>query len=389
MEKYFLMHKNIKVAQFIVKDNAYIGEVVFNSNKDALCHLPISVKDSGDLKGWILERGIPTTRQGIDEELQKLGVKSTTEFMLRNYGLSLSDCYWVRPQSGICRWEDVNLYTNSFKSSYCLDLYRDACDYFTPSSTLRGTLKKKWVIDLKGYRRLLKGNYGNTCRQSICECFATQVHKSQNRVGYTPYSLVNINSGNSVIVGCECPNFTSLNAEFIPAIDVVNIEKKPNDVSYYEFYIDVCRRHGIDVRSFLEYQILTDFVISNSDRHFNNFGVLRSPDTLQWYSYAPIFDSGNSLFYKSSYIPVDKALLKLEVTSFKSKEVELLSYVKNRGIVNTKLLPSADYLYNLLSKDDLVSIEVNERLVKAYLKKIKYLEDFQNGADIWSYNYKG
>lgn len=78
------------------------------------------------------------------------------------------------------------------------------------------------------------------------------------------------------------------------------------------------------------YQIITDFIISNSDRHLNNFGILRDSSSLKWVSYAPLFDSGNSMFYKSSYIPVDRALLKLEVTSFRSKELQLLRYVTNR-----------------------------------------------------------
>ena len=32
---------------------------------------------------------------------------------------------------------------------------------------------------------------------------------------------------------------------------------------------------------YLEYQILTDFIITNTDRPFNNFGVLRDANTLK------------------------------------------------------------------------------------------------------------
>lgn len=39
------------------------------------------------------------------------------------------------------------------------------------------------------------------------------------------------------------------------------------------------------------------------------------------------------------------------------------------------------------ASDELIKEETNERLVRAYLQKIKYLEDFQNGADLASYNY--
>lgn len=134
---------------------------------------------------------------------------------------------------------------------------------------------------------------------------------------------------------------------------------------------------------------MTDFLLSNSDRHLNNFGIIRDSRTLQWLCMAPIFDSGNSMFYKSVYVPVDKGLLGLEVTSFLKKEVQLLRYVTDRSLVDIRLLPGEDEVYKLLQVDTNISEAVNERLVKAYKRKIKYLSDFQNGADIWGYNYKG
>ena len=132
---------------------------------------------------------------------------------------------------------------------------------------------------------------------------------------------------------------------------------------------------------------MTDFIISNSDRHLNNFGIIRDSNTLKCLRPAPRFDSGNSMFYKSTYIPIGGALLDLEITSFLNKEVQLLRYITNRGLVDTRLLPDDNFVFNLLQKD-IVKEEINERLVKACNKKIKYFEDFQNGADLWSYNYK-
>lgn len=394
--QYFLMHENLKIALFEVNHFGNITNVAVSPNVGTQRHLPISVISPKALADWLLNRGIPATRQGISTELKLAGVSSTFALMLQNNGLSLTDHYWVKERGSQGTWEMVNLYTNSFRASYSLNVRDDIVGKsiadktnFTPSASLKGDLKKKWIIDSNGVRRMVKGNYNSTCRQSISEVLATKIHSLQGRIGYTPYSLINITSDGQIIIGCECPNFTSIETEFIPAIDVVNMAKKPNDLSYYEFFIRLCSQNGVDIRYFLEYQIMTDFIISNSDRHLNNFGIIRSSKTLQWLTYAPLFDSGNSMFYKSSYIPVDKGLLKLEVTSFLKKEVQLLRYVTNRGLIDLSRLPSDNYLYSLLSKDKNTRDEVNERLVKAYNKKIKYLSDFQNGADIWSYNYRG
>lgn len=388
------MHENVKVALIEVSNELdySISRVGFSDANRK--YLPVGVFTERDLVKWLKNRGVPVTRQNIGIDLRLLQVSSPLEYMFMNMGLSLTDHYWLKQKGLDLTWENVNLYTNNFKSAYSLDLRDDKPSIagktnFTPSASLKGDLKKKWIIDNRGIRRLVKGNYNNTCRQSISEVFATKMHKCQGTMPYVPYSLIEISSDKQNIIGCECPNFTSINTEFVPAIDIIDNLKKPNDMSYYEFFIRVCEEHGLNIRHFLEYQIMSDFLISNTDRHLNNFGILRRSDTLEWVSPAPIFDSGNSFFYKSSYVPIDKALLKIEVTSFLSKEVQLLSYVRNRGILSIEKLPRIDTLHKLLSVDMNTKEEVNDRIIKAYNKKVKYLYDFQNGANIWSYTYKG
>lgn len=46
--------------------------------------------------------------------------------------------------------------------------------------------------------------------------------------------------------------------------------------------------------------ILLDFIMANTDRHYNNFAFLRNSNTLEWIGLAPIYDTGTSMFYKIS-----------------------------------------------------------------------------------------
>ena len=92
------------------------------------------------------------------------------------------------------------------------------------------------------------------------------------------------------------------------------------------------------------------------------------------------------MFYNSSFIPSGKDLLDLRVTSFLQKEVSLLKYVKDRGLVDLSRLPSDEFVYELFLKD-IGGAEGAEKLVKAWREKIRFLEDFQNGADLWSHSY--
>jgi hypothetical protein len=162
--------------------------------------------------------------------------------------------------------------------------------------------------------------------------------------------------------------------ELIPAIDIVESRKKDNAMSMYEHFIHVCVDHGLSegaVRSFLEYQILADFVLTNTDRHLNNFGVLRNTKTLDFIGMAPIFDSGNSMFWKNPKLPEYDDLTKVEVNSFRKMEHQLLGYVQNREQLDLSKLPTDDELRNIYAMDSLIPCV--ESILLGYRKKIELL----------------
>lgn len=56
---------------------------------------------------------------------------------------------------------------------------------------------------------------------------------------------------------------------------------------------------AVCVRERIDKMIVCDSILANSDRHWRNFGFVRDVDTLAVRP-APIFDSGNSLWYEKS-----------------------------------------------------------------------------------------
>lgn len=382
---YYLMHKNIKVLAFSLKDKFVLDSRI---NKDAKEHLPPMY--GKDIQSWLDNRGIPVTREGAGRDF-----KDITPFglMLRNLGLSLTDCYWINPADKNYKWEDVNLYTNNFRDSFSLDITADIYGTiagranFTPSASLKGDLKKKWLIGQDGTRFLVKGSCMDNYIQSLSEVLASEIYKRQGFDSYVPYNLIQITSGGREITGCACPCFTSGTLEFISAYEIVNSYKKPNDMNYFVFYKKILEDNGILCSNFYDMQIMADFIITNTDRHYNNFGILRNPSTMEFIKPAPVYDSGNSMFYKDDYIPLDKRLLETSVNSTYSKEVKLLSLVNDRSLLDTRLLPPDTEVYNFFARNGNVSKNHAERIAKAYKKKIKYFLDFQNGADIWSYDF--
>ena len=79
--------------------------------------------------------------------------------------------------------------------------------------------------------------------------------------------------------------------------------------------------------------ILIDFIIANGDRHWGNFGFIRNAESLEWLGTAPLFDTGNSLFY--IYSTRDLARSKgifdnVKSKSFKSTQTKQLKMVKDK-----------------------------------------------------------
>lgn len=132
----------------------------------------------------------------------------------------------------------------------------------------------------------------------------------------------------------------------------------------YDTYIDLCTQHGIDrecIQKFMDYQTITDFIISNTDEHLLNFGVLRDSDTLKLIGPAPIYDSGNSMFFSDERTtPYSRAgLLERKMTSFYDTEDKMLAKVKLRDVVKLDLLPSPKELRNKTWHDSRIPTREN------------------------------
>ena len=116
----------------------------------------------------------------------------------------------------------------------------------------------------------------------------------------------------------------------------------------------------------------------------NNISVIRNPDTLEILGFAPIYDSGNSMFYNIPYEQLDKVRLnEIKTHSFIAKEVKLLSYVKDRNAVN---LDKAEMDFKIYEKDLYERHIRIPKLKELYEKKIARLQSFQRGKDIWKNN---
>ena len=94
----------------------------------------------------------------------------------------------------------------------------------------------------------------------------------------------------------KCNDFISEDEEIISAYDIFTSEKKPNNISDYNFYIGLLEKNNIvNAREAVSNMFIVDYLLMNTDRHLKNFGVIRDVNTLKWLRTTPIFDTGQSM----------------------------------------------------------------------------------------------
>ena len=389
-KEYYLMHKDIPVCLMEISDDGALGSV--RRNEAAAAHFPLGGQmNNMKFHEWWRDRAIPKTRHGAKSALQRLGYSSTNSALVNNLALSLSDCYWIQPRGEGLTWKDTNLFTNDFVDTFgeitinrdhMIDLRKETrfnC------ATSQGELQKKWCIDNDGRRYMIKGNYGQSYQQSLNEIFATKLHEQQGFTKYTPYALVQVQvDGNMEGLGCMCYDFCSENIECISAWELLQTSKIKQNESFYYPLKKVCVGLGIseqDFTDFMDYQIMTDYLMTNTDRHMNNIAIMRNPDTLQILGFAPIYDSGNSMFYNIPYEQLSQVRMDdIKTHSFVEREAKLLQYVRNRFLVDVE---KAEMSFEIYEKDVVERHIRIPELRDLYERKRENLRAFQAGKDIW------
>ena len=372
--EYYLMRKDEVLTLCELTDD---GQMIAYSERFREPELmPLGYRISPDyLKRWWSDRRIPLSQGRVEEMLRDKGMLDSSEYMLKNLGLSLTDYYWMRPIDVDIKWKDVNFFDNDFKDNILSDKWKKSSVStfsYSPNSSLRGELEKTWAIR-NGNRVLIKGNHGDSSAESINEVIASEIHKKQGYDNYTDYKLLKI-KGKSYDYGCYSKAFTSNALELVSAHAIITSQEKENNDSNYEHLIKVAAENGIDSEKFredLEYQILTDYLLTNIDRHMDNIGVLRDAETLEFIRMAPIFDTGRA-FATGFVTPyTDEEIDNVEVNSFEPYERDLLDLVRCRDVLKLKQLPSDDRIEELLSKDSKSGSRTIDFKIRLYREKIK------------------
>jgi len=301
---YTLMHKSIEVAELIISEAAVaITDIGTIHNPK---HIPLGVQamkggvDIGELNDWLRSRSIPASRSGIWDLYTRLGKDSTEHLILKCYGLSLSDHYWIRSTGSGLVWTDINFFQNEFSGDVgemlfgCEPADKNNINLISPDNTSDGWLRKKWII-ANGKRILVKGSSDPWKQEPFNEVIACAVMRRLG-IAHVPYSLTfDKNEPYSI-----CENFLSPDTELVPAWKVLHSYVMNAGDSDFAHLLRCCDQLGMpDVRTDIDKMVVLDYIIANEDRHYTNFGFVRNAETLCWLGMAPLFDSGTSLWHNA------------------------------------------------------------------------------------------
>ena len=386
MANYFLKHKDEVCG--LIKIDETDGKVMnwksFHTGMDPF----LGNSTVENMKIWWMQRAVPGSRRMIEEAVKKSGSNGNMDYMVKNLGLSITDTYWICPVDCELGWGNVSLHRQKQFNEGKIP-YHNFTSY-DPNAALGGQMEKYWDLnhDTPMLTKKASEHYG---QQAVNELLATMIHERQDSgVPYVKYSVSHTEDGN---LQSQCDAFTSETIELVSAYEIVSSQKQDNRISMYDAYINLSVKNGVDadeMQRYMDYQTLTDFAITNTDEHLLNMGVIRNADDRRLIGVAPIYDSGNSMFFREETRerPFSRReLLELEITSFYSSEEKMLKKVKDKNTIKTDLLPSPEEVRELYLSHNIPENKVGV-IVGGYEKKVSFLNEFQNGKTISLYNEK-
>ena len=380
---YLLMHVDTKVVELYFDEAGYLKGVGKILNKE---HLPLGCLtknnkvDVSSLYEWWNDRAIPLTRSGIKNILEKINVSSTKQLLFKCLGLSLSDCYWIKPINELISFDDVNFFENYFSEDIGEVLLNgkvknEDINLSSPDNTSVGNLKKRWKISC-GKRVLIKGGSLPFRQEPFNEVICYKIAKILN-IPCVPYSINFIED----YPYSECPDFVDIYQDLIPAYQLSKVLTKNNSDSKYTHLIKCAKKLGInDFEDYLNKLIVFDFIIGNEDRHLFNFGILKDAKSLAVLGCAPLFDNGASLGFNK--IAVDIEPFKgIETKPFKEDILEAINLVTSFSWIDLEALNNIkENIESMLTEFECkyLNIERIKAISDAVKQRIDYLIQISN-----------
>lgn len=281
--EYVLMNKDNIVLSFICSRNEF-DEPEFRELCWHVSYRPIGYKS---LTGFLERRKAPKHREHIQRLLERYGCDDLEGFIKVTHAVSLNDTFWVKAADNSLQWHQVSLYRNEFDQ-----LISEAAFDGSASSSELSTTSPEFGTD---------GNYAKCWVREGEDIFLYKTGSSRYEVEPLSEFLA------AQLAAILCPSFVDYDLDFYrgkliskcrlftsethglakAAAIFAGVRTIPVLLDYFEQL-----GNGNDLRR----MCVLDSLIFNPDRHYGNFGVMFSTETMMPICMCPVFDNNRSLF---------------------------------------------------------------------------------------------
>ena len=275
--------------------------------------LPIGIRMKGSIRydtvfTWLAKRVLPLDRANAKKVLNLLQLpqQDNLTVAIKCKALSLTDSYWYRLENDDSKWEDVNLYKNSFSEIISEIAFTGGShptiqgEYKTPELTGQGSYRKCWVRDRENIY-LYKGNTKGG-KESEAE-YIISLMLDLMKVDHVKYDLVSYRGS----IACKCGLITDEDTAIIPFVE-------------FNSFLLKAGRNSLDFISktwFKDYytMLLVDGIVHNVDRHGYNWGLLMDSNNGKVLGLHPLFDHNCGIYIEGgeeySHMIPNKTLLEV------------------------------------------------------------------------------
>lgn len=371
---YLLKHRDTDVAEFRL--DKYSNNVDYIKIFDETFS-PVNTK-AGDtakavsLNSWLYNRCIPNSRSGAARVKKIYNVENLRDAMLLKHGLSLSDHFWIDHKPFNLKWKNINLFKNRYDTALGEILFDrklklvERTEGSNPDVSTGGLLKKRWEYnDSENKSYLIKGGSGEKRQEPFNEYFASILFE---KLGFehVPY-LVRYEHGEWVSV---CPCIADEKTEMVSAED---LRRKYGIAERYEDIVRLAEtKNCASFKDSVDKMIIADYIIGNTDRHWNNFGILRDAESGTWNGLIPLYDNGYSL-WNNDYVRNDIPVKNLSFDEYNEDSIRRVNISRHvKDVPNlTAVFDAAFKEYgNTSRKEELRGgIEARQREVENLIKE--------------------
>lgn len=251
--------------------------------------LPLYLQCCNDLDGWLRSRVADRSRGHIRliETVSGLIAADDAEFAMFVHAAKLTDNFWVKRDGEHLTYAQVRFKQNPLADAALSGVKppfqpgKRADALYSPEFTNTGSFEKCWRKEKDGWWLYKSGNTDNHYAELFME-----------RIGLAsgiPVAHYELAEGGKYIRSKDITNGGEVNLDH--ASGLIGTAYDDYLLNYHAF-----SRISPDMAAAYLDMLYMDALCCNTDRHENNYGVLRSAQTGEVISFAPLFDHNLALF---------------------------------------------------------------------------------------------